>query len=152
MRTRSYIFLTTLSFIYSSKSGLVTSLSNMERQFILEIPTKPKTLTTKEPSVFQKTLVFNEESATEETSLMKKTLQSCACHQETFLVGEPLSSLEKTEDNNEFDIEPMTSEREDKPKEAGITEKVVSLGNHIFLQRYVFSEMQLHQKLLFRKD
>uniref|UniRef100_A0A8C8U7Y1 Cyclin B3 n=1 Tax=Peromyscus maniculatus bairdii TaxID=230844 RepID=A0A8C8U7Y1_PERMB len=111
----------------SSKSGLVTSLSNMERQFILEIPTKPKTLTTKEPSVFQKTLVFNEESATEETSLMKKTLQSCACHQETFLVGEPLSSLEKTEDNNEFDIEPMTSEREDKPKEAGITEKVVDL-------------------------
>ncbi|XP_059106579.1 G2/mitotic-specific cyclin-B3 isoform X1 [Peromyscus eremicus] len=111
----------------TSKSGLVTSLSNMERQFILDIPTKSKTLTTKEPSVFQKILVFNEESATEETSLMKKTLQSCACHQETFLMGEPLTLLEKTEDNNEFDIEPMTSKRKDKPKEADITEKMIDL-------------------------
>ncbi|XP_036030425.1 G2/mitotic-specific cyclin-B3 [Onychomys torridus] len=116
-----------ITHIKTSKFGLVTSLSNMERQFILDIPTKSKTLTTKEPSVFQKTLVFNEESATEETSLVKKTLQSCACHQETFLVEEPLTLLEETEDYNEFDIEPMTSKRKDKPKEADITEKMIDL-------------------------
>lgn len=126
-------FLPTLCFLYSSKVGLVTSLSNVEKQFILDIPTKSKTLTTKEPSVFQKTLVLNKEPATEETRLLKKTLQSRACHQKTFLVEKPLNLVEETEDYNEFDAEPMiTSKREKKPEEADVTEKVVSLGNPIF--------------------
>ncbi|XP_050016928.1 G2/mitotic-specific cyclin-B3 [Alexandromys fortis] len=112
----------------SSKVGLVTSLSNVEKQFILDIPTKSKTLTTKEPSVFQKTLVLNKEPATEETRLLKKTLQSRACHQKTFLVEKPLILLDETEDYNEFDAEPMmTSKRKKKPEEADITEKMIDL-------------------------
>ncbi|XP_013203745.1 G2/mitotic-specific cyclin-B3 [Microtus ochrogaster] len=112
----------------SSKVGPVTSLSNVEKQFILDIPTKSKTLTTKEPSVFQKTLVLNKEPATNETRLLKKTLQSRPCHQKTFLVEKPLILLEESEDYNEFDAEPMTtSKRKKKPEEADITEKMIDL-------------------------
>ncbi|XP_041502093.1 G2/mitotic-specific cyclin-B3 [Microtus oregoni] len=112
----------------SSKVGLVTSLSNVGKQFILDIPNKSKTLTTKEPSVFQKTLVLNKEPATKETRLLKKTLQSRACHQKTFLVEKPLILLEESEDYNEFDAEPMmTSKRKKKPEEADITEKMIDL-------------------------
>lgn len=111
----------------------------MEKQFILDIPTKSKTLTTKEPPVFQKTLFLNKEPATEETRLLKKTLQSHACHQKTFLVEKPLNLVEETEDYNEFDAEPMlTSKRKKKPEEADITEKVVSLGNPIFFEINIF--------------
>ncbi|XP_057615595.1 G2/mitotic-specific cyclin-B3 [Chionomys nivalis] len=112
----------------SSKVGLVTSLSNVEKQFILDIPTKSKILTTQEPSVFQKTFVLNKEPATEETRLLKKTLQSRACHQKTFLVEKPLILLGETGDYNEFDAEPMTtSKRKKKPEEADITEKMTDL-------------------------
>ncbi|KAL6092029.1 hypothetical protein STEG23_026832 [Scotinomys teguina] len=117
--------------IKTSKFGLLTSRSSMERQFILDIPTKSKTLTTKEPSVFQKTLVFNEESATEETSLTKKTLPSCAYNQETFLMEEPLALLEETEDYNEFDTEPMASQRKYTPEEADTMEKMIDLKKPI---------------------
>lgn len=116
----------------------------MEKEFILDIPNKPKTLTTEEPPVFQKTLVLNEQHATEETNLMRKTLKSCAFYQETFLMEKPQTLLEKTKDYKEFDSELMTSRRKDKPEEATIIEEVVALG----IKRYLILEMQLHQKLL----
>jgi hypothetical protein len=113
--------------------GHVTSLSNMEKEFILDIPNKPKTLTTEEPSVFQKTLVLNEEPATKETCLMRKTLKSCAFHQETLLMEKPLTLLVETEDYNEFDTELMTSKKKDKPEDPTIIEEVIALGNKRYL-------------------
>ncbi|GAB1302810.1 G2/mitotic-specific cyclin-B3 [Apodemus speciosus] len=110
----------------SSKRGHVTSRSNMEKEFVLDIPNKPKTLTTEEPSVFQKTLVLNEEPATGETCLMKKTLESYAFHQEILLNESPLTLLEETEDCYDSDIELITSERKDEPEEATIIEEVIT--------------------------
>ncbi|XP_052027582.1 G2/mitotic-specific cyclin-B3 [Apodemus sylvaticus] len=100
-----------------SKMGRGTSVSNMEKEFVLDIPNKPNTLTTEEPAIFQKTLVLNDESDSGETCFMKRTLKSCAFHQETLLI-EPLTLLEETEDFNEFDSEElMTSEEKEEPEE-----------------------------------
>ncbi|XP_031228901.1 G2/mitotic-specific cyclin-B3 [Mastomys coucha] len=121
-RTKKGVGEITQKKIKSSNMGCVTSLSNME---------KPETLTIKEPPVFQKTLVLNEEPATKETCLMKKTLKSCAFHQETLLMEKPLTLLEKTEDYNEFDTEQMTSKRKDKPEEATIVEEMTDLKKPI---------------------
>ncbi|XP_028626687.1 G2/mitotic-specific cyclin-B3 [Grammomys surdaster] len=110
-RTKKGVGEITQKKVKSSKLGHVTSLSNVEKEFILDIPNKPKTLTTEEPSVFQKTLVLNEEPATEETLVMEK----------------PQTLLEKTEDCNEFDTELMTSKRKDKPEEATIIEEMTDL-------------------------
>ncbi|XP_034342047.1 G2/mitotic-specific cyclin-B3 [Arvicanthis niloticus] len=126
-RTKKGVGEITQKKVQSSKLGHVTTLSNMEKKFILDILNKPKIVTTDEPYVFQKTLVLNEKPATEETCLMKKTLKSCAFHQETLLMEKPLTLPEKTEDYNEFDTELVTSKRKDKPEEATIIEEMTDL-------------------------
>ncbi|XP_041910241.1 G2/mitotic-specific cyclin-B3 [Arvicola amphibius] len=133
-----------------SKVGLVTSLSNVEKQFILDIPTKSKTLTTKEPSVFQKTLVLNKEPVTEETRFLKKTLQSRACHQKTFLAEKPLILLEETEDYNEFDAEPMTTSKKN-PEEADITEKMIDLNMPLRKLTVTLSPLPLKNKYIIQE-
>nr|Q810T2.2 RecName: Full=G2/mitotic-specific cyclin-B3 [Mus musculus]CAD88194.1 cyclin B3 [Mus musculus] len=130
-RTKKGVGEVTQKKIKSSKMGHVTSLSNMEKEFILDIPNKPKTLTTEEPSVFQKTLVLNEEPATKETCLMRKTLKSCAFHQETLLMEKPLTLLVETEDYNEFDTELMTSKKKDKPEDPTIIEEMTDLKKSV---------------------
>nr|CAD88195.1 cyclin B3 [Mus musculus] len=134
-RTKKGVGEVTQKKIKSSKMGHVTSLSNMEKEFILDIPNKPKTLTTEEPSVFQKTLVLNEEPATKETCLMRKTLKSCAFHQETLLMEKPLTLLVETEDYNEFDTELMTSKKKDKPEDPTIIEEITIQDDSDSLER-----------------
>ncbi|CAH6779990.1 G2/mitotic-specific cyclin-B3 [Phodopus roborovskii] len=103
--------------IKTSKVGLVTSLSNMEKQ--------SKALTTEKASVFQKTLVLNEETATEETRFMKKTSQRRAYHQETFQIEQSLTLMEETEVYDGLDIEPMALEMMDNPEEADAIEEMI---------------------------
>ncbi|XP_003505848.1 G2/mitotic-specific cyclin-B3 [Cricetulus griseus] len=132
--------------IKTSKLGLVTSLSNTEKQFILDIPTNSKALTTEKPSVFEKTLVLNEEPTTEETSLMKKTLQRRAYHQETFLMEPPLMLLEETEVYDGLDTEPMTSEMMDEPEEAEIIEEVPDTRESTLTSKATFTSSPLSLK------
>ncbi|XP_005085206.1 G2/mitotic-specific cyclin-B3 [Mesocricetus auratus] len=111
--------------IKTSKLALVTSVSNIEKQFIQDIPTKSKALTTEKPSVFQKTSVLNEKPATEETSLMKKTLKKRAYHRDKFLKEQPVTLLEETEVYDGLDTELMTSEMMDEPKEADTIKEMI---------------------------
>ncbi|XP_050997090.1 G2/mitotic-specific cyclin-B3 [Acomys russatus] len=122
----------------------VTSLSNVEKQFVLAVPNKSETVTIEETSAIQKTLL-NEEPATEEACLKQKTLKSYECHQETFLMEKPLTLLGKTDDDNEFETELMASEGKEESEEAAVIEVMPDLKESV-IGKVTLTSSSLYEK------
>ncbi|XP_008821811.1 G2/mitotic-specific cyclin-B3-like, partial [Nannospalax galili] len=122
-----------------------TLLSDTGKQLTVDISSKSKTPTTEAASSFKKALVLNEETATEETTHINKTLKTS--HGEMFLQKKPLTLLEETENYDEFDVEPMTFGKKYINEEAAIIEETMPSQ-----KRCLYQETQSHQQLLFIKS
>lgn len=132
-------FLPKFCFIYSceepeSTASSTTSLSETEKQLTVDISAKSKIPANEERAPFKKALVFNEEPAIEESTLIKKPLKRHIPHGEMLVQEQPLTLLEEDEYCNLFGLSPMTFGRKCSPEEPVFVEGTISSKKRILYQ------------------
>ncbi|KFO22637.1 G2/mitotic-specific cyclin-B3 isoform X2 [Fukomys damarensis] len=101
----------------------------LEKSLLLNVSTNSKTPTTKEVSFAKKPLLLIEEPSTEVTTLQTMSLKKRTIPGETCLLENSLLLQEDTDSDDDFIIQPVTSGKKHKSKEAAITKKTLSLKN-----------------------
>lgn len=145
-------FLPKFCFIYSceepeSTASSTTSLSETEKQLTVDISAKSKIPANEERAPFKKALVFNEEPAIEESTLIKKPLKRHIPHGEMLVQEQPLTLLEEDEYCNLFGLSPMTFGRKCSPEEPVFVEGTISSK-----KRILYQETQNKEKLVLVKS
>ncbi|XP_005411411.1 PREDICTED: G2/mitotic-specific cyclin-B3 isoform X2 [Chinchilla lanigera] len=97
----------------------------LEKTYLLDISTNSETSTDDELLFVKRPLLLKEESSTEETTFIKKSLKKCRNPRESSLLEKSLS-LQEESDDEDFVIEPVTFGKKHKPKEAVIPKKTPS--------------------------